>query len=958
MRLERRRWSITLGGSLILLAIAAFGLMGYRGWRDRLDRIELGEARRDMGEGRFRAARVRLTALASRRPDDGEVHYVLGLSEEFGGRRSAALAAWNRVSPESLFYPKAAAHRARVLIGEGKFSEAERLLVPLRERPGPLDPEVRQSLELLFRLEGRKSDVKGVIAQSWNGAVEPSIVLRRLQRFDRGAFPVGAVRLAVEHGDPDDDRVWLARANLAQNSGRLDEARKLLSDCEQRRPDDPVITRSLLDLEVVANDPVAAWHAAEKLPLHMLTNAERHRVQAWFAGFATDRETERKALEALVKVNPGETAAWDRLAELAFARGDRAEAEAFRQRKREINLIDARYEALLGREIQDASPSELAELAAQLGRDVEARGWLLIAKHTVTEPLITQVDSSSAPLTTFLEDVRPRNGFGPSGTPETSTVAMAFSDNAEAAGFRFVYDNGHADGRHRPPPEAMGGGVGLFDYDLDGFLDVYLVQAGPFPPGHGRQFDGDRLYRNKGDGTFEDVTERAGLSAFRRGYGHGVAVGDFDNDGKPDLFVTRWRSYALYHNKGDGTFEDVTDKMGLGGDRDWPTSAAFADLDNDGDLDLYVCHYLAYDEANPRRCHHPDAPTIDDCNPLDFDPLPDHAFRNDGGTFVEVTEAAGLSEKAGRGLGVVAADLDGDGLVDLYVANDMSANYLYKNLGGFRFQEIGLAAGAAASAEGGYKAGMGIACGDLNGDGLIDIAVTNYYGESTTFYQGLGRGVFADHSSAVGFSSATRVLLGFGITFADLDNDGRLDVLSANGHVADARPQVPWKMPIQLLRQGPSGRLADVSSHAGAPFSLNHLGRGLAVGDLDNDGRLDALVVCQNESTVYLHNATQGAGHAITIQLEGTRSNRDGIGAMVSVVAGKTTRTAPRFGGGSYQSADDPRLHFGLGSEDKVDRIEVRWPSGKVDAFEFERLPVDTRYLLREGETRPRSLGR
>ena len=869
------------------------------------------------------------------------------------------MAAWGRVTAESTFYPKATAHRARALNSEGKFSEAERLLVPLRERPGPLPPEVRQSHELLFRLEGRTNDVKVVIAQSWQGATDPSRVLRRLERFDRAASPIGAGRSAIERADPNDDRVWLARANLAQNSGHLDEARKLLSDCEKRRPDDPVVARSMLDLAVLANDPAAAWRAAEKLPLPTLSNAERHRLRAWFAGFATDRDVERKALEALVKVDPGQTAAWDRLAELAFARGDRADSDAFRQRKNEINVIRARYGTLLGRGIEDASPSELSDLAAQLGRELEARGSKsLIAMGALVSgrPLVAPVDLSSRPLTTCLEDLRPRDGLSPSGTSEQAAVALSFSDDAEAAGLRFVYDNGHADGRHRPPPEAMGGGVGLIDYDLDGFLDVYLVQAGPFPPGPGREYDGDRLFRNKGDGTFEDVTERAGLAAFRRGYGHGVTVGDFDNDGKPDLFITRWRSYALYHNKGDGTFEDVTDRMGLGGDRDWPTSAAFADLDNDGDLDLYVCHYLAYDEANPRRCRHPDAPNLDDCNPLDFDPMPDHVFRNDGRAFVDVTEAAGLSEKAGRGLGVVAADLDGDGLVDLYVANDMSANYLYKNLGGFRFEEVGLSAGAAASAEGGYKAGMGVACGDLDGDGQVDLAVTNYYGESTTFYQNLGHGVFADHSTAVGFSSATRVLLGFGISFADFDNDGRLDVLSGNGHVADARPQIAWKMPIQLLRQGPPGRLADVSAQAGPPFRPNHLGRGLAVGDLDNDGRLDALVVCQNESIVYLHNATPGAGagggHSITLQLEGTKSNRDGVGAVVSVTAGTTSRTAPRFGGGSYQSAGDPRLQFGLDSAENVDRVEVRWPSGRVDRF--ESLGADRRYILREGETKPR----
>jgi len=476
-----------------------------------------------------------------------------------------------------------------------------------------------------------------------------------------------------------------------------------------------------------------------------------------------------------------------------------------------------------------------------------------------------------------------------------------------------------------------------------------------FPPSRPASANADRLFRNKGDGTFEDASTRARIAGFPGGYGHGVTVGDYDNDGKPDLFLTRWRSYALYRNKGDGTFEDVTERVGLGGDRDWPTSAAFADLDLDGDLDLYVCHYLKYDETNPKRCQNDDS-SKHECNPLDFDALPDHAFRNDGGKFVDVTQDAGLFENTGRGLGVIAADLDGDNLVDLYVANDLSANYLYKNLGGFRFEEVGLATGAAASASGGYKAGMGVACGDLDADGLVDLAVTNYLNESTTFYKSLGNGLFVDRSEAIGIAAPTRLLLGFGLTFLDADNDGRLDVLSANGHVIDPRPKFPWMMPLQLLMGGPDGRLRDVSSKAGAPFGPIHLGRGLATGDLDNDGRLDALVICQNEPLVYLHNQTASRKdrHFVGFKLEGTKSNRDGIGAILTIHSGKRSWVVPRFGGGSYQSAEDLKLHVGLGDETKIDRVEVKWPSGKVDVF--SDLKSDSVYLIREGEPKVKTI--
>ena len=467
--------------------------------------------------------------------------------------------------------------------------------------------------------------------------------------------------------------------------------------------------------------------------------------------------------------------------------------------------MKAQYSKLIDRDDRTENAAELARLAAALGRKEEARGWLLVKNGLAgRESLEDEGKLGRA-------DQRSRSSWPTSG-PQVRLVSRAirccrtcvpeFRDDANAVGLAFIYDNGHTS-RRPTPPEATGGGVGLLDFDGDGWLDVYLVQGGPFPSGQSASQDGDRLFRNKRDGTFEDVTERSGLAALGRGYGHGVAVGDYDNDGRPDLFVTRWRAYALYHNKGDGTFEDVTTRAGLGGDRDWPTSAAFADLDRDGDLDLYVCHYLKYDENNPRRCSHPDSPAKHECNPLDFDALPDHVFRNDGGRFVDVTEAAGLFESTGRGLGVVAADFDGDDLIDLFVANDMSANYLYRNKGGFQFEEVGAVAGAAASADGGLQGGHGCRLwrprrrwqDRPGGDKLL-------WRIDHVFPQPRRRDVRRP-LHAIGISAPTRLLLGFGIAFVDLDNDGRLDVLSANGHVIDSRPRFPWMMPLQVLCMSP-----------------------------------------------------------------------------------------------------------------------------------------------------------
>ena len=417
-----------------------------------------------------------------------------------------------------------------------------------------------------------------------------------------------------------------------------------------------------------------------------------------------------------------------------------------------------------------------------------------------------------------------------------------------------------------------------------------------FPPIPAGLHTGDRLFRNRGDGTFEDATERSGIARMKRGYGHGVTVGDFDNDGHPDLFVTRWRSYALYRNRGDGTFEDITDRAGLGGDRDWPTSAAFADLDNDGDLDLYVCHYLVWDAEHPTLCKHPTkaGEPIDPnhvyeyCMPNPFPSRPDHLFRNDGGRFVDVTAEAGIVDPNGRGLGVVAADVDDDGLVDLFVANDTTANYLWHNLGGMKFEEAGVSSGVACNAQGAFQAGMGTAVGDLDGDGLPDLTVTNFYGESTTFFKNMGKGIFADRTSAIGLAGPSRYLLGFGIVLFDANNDGRLDLAQTNGHVVDNRPDFPLDMPGLLLIGGDRwtpGRRHPESR--GRPGPSRGSAARLAAGDLDNDGRIDLVSVPQNTPLVFFHNQTaSAAGHAVSFLLEGTKSNRDGVGAVVTVTAG------------------------------------------------------------------------
>jgi enediyne biosynthesis protein E4 len=950
--MRKRLW---LAFFLIFGAIAVAAWAGLQARAARRFRAALDQAKQEIAAKQYGRAYKRLIELGSSSDATGEVDYQLGICEYYRGHLDLARAAWSRVSLEGPFGARATLQSAMLAMTTGQITRAEELLqAGVRRWSGADVLELLRGLELLFHMEGRIEDVRRVILASWPQADNPAEVLKQLWRIDSAPLALEMVRETLEKGAENDDRVWLAWANLAIRTGQFDRASRWLDACVRRRPDDSVVWHARLDLARGQGDIAAAWSALEHLPDDALSPVGLLRLRVWLASLTGDPALERAALHALVAREPGETEALDRLAVFASLDHDASELARLRSRRSELLGVRLRYKTLLhGDSVGD--PAELARLAETLGRRIEARGWALIRDGKAGSPGLSRpaliVPEEGAPS----EHGRKIRSLGElcadlrsdiHGKPLAAAPGAVpnFVDLAAAAGLPFVHENGATPLKRLP--ETMCGGVGLFDYDGDGWLDVYAVQSGSLPPTQNTPC-GDRLFRNRGDGTFDDVTERTGLHRFPGGYGHGVAIGDFDNDGHPDLFVTRWQSYALYRNRGDGSFEDATKLAGLGGDRDWPTSAAWADLDGDGDLDLYVCHYVVFDALNPKVCRDGKSGRSQYCNPRDFVPLPDHVFRNDGGKFVDVTKEAGFVDPDGRGMGVVAADLDDDNRIDVYVANDMSPNYLFRNLGGFRFEERAFAAGAAVNSSGSFQSGMGIACGDLDVDGRPDLAVTNYYGESTTLFRNLGQGLFADDTTAMGLAAPTHDLLGFGVAFLDANNDRRLDLISANGHVSDYPPIFPWKMPIQLLTGGTDGRLSDVSSRAGEPFRSTHLARGLAAGDLDNDGRIDAIVQCQNEPLVYLRNQTSGGGHWLILRLEGVRSNRDGVGARVVLEAEGQRQSQQRFGGGSYQSARDPRLHFGLGDAARVEHLEVRWPSGQVDRY--DDLRADRGYLLREG---------
>lgn len=509
--------------------------------------------------------------------------------------------------------------------------------------------------------------------------------------------------------------------------------------------------------------------------------------------------------------------------------------------------------------------------------------------------------------------------------------------------------------------ETMGSGLGWIDYNNDGWLDLFCVQGGPVRPASA---DGslptNKLYRNNGDGTFADVTEAVGLA--RAGFGMGCAVGDYDNDGFDDLVVTYWGGVVLYHNEPDGRggrrFVDVTAKAGGLHNPHWATSCGWGDIDGDGYLDLYVCNYVEVDLANYPRCEHGATKKIFSCSPSHFAAASHRLYRNGGdGTFADATEASGIAAASpAPGLGVVLTDLDGDGRIDIYAANDMRPAYLFHNQGGGKFVEKGVFSGCALGSGGENIAGMGVDAGDVDDSGRPSLFATNFHGVPNVLFLNAGRLRFhyGTHRSGLGVPSLDR--LGFGTVFCDVDLDGRLDLAVANGHVERNAAEVygaPYAQKAQLfLGQGP-GRFRDGSGEVGAYFQEPRVGRGLAWADFDNDGRPDLAFSHIGGSIALLHNRTETNNGWLRLELvgDGKKSNRNAIGARVEIetTAGKQVRFVN--GGGSYLSASDRRLLVGLGPARRAERVTVRWPSGREQTF--TNLDGQRWWRLREGEVLP-----
>ena len=518
-----------------------------------------------------------------------------------------------------------------------------------------------------------------------------------------------------------------------------------------------------------------------------------------------------------------------------------------------------------------------------------------------------------------------------SGSPAASTVT--FRDVTQQSGIRFVHNNG-AFGK-KFLPETLGPGVAFIDYDNDGWPDIFLVNGMDWP-GHAQRHTTPKLYHNNHDGTFSDVTHKAGLDVEM--YGMGVAVGDYDNDGFDDLFVTAFGQSRLFHNNGNGTFTDVTQKAGLSGPRELSTSAAWVDYDKDGRLDLVVANYVQWTEQTDLYCTL-DGKSKSYCTPESYKGTAVRLWHNRGdGTFEEVSQKAGLGEPTSKTMGIAVLDYDDDGWPDLLLSNDTQPNKLYRNDGNGTFSEKGVIAGIAFSEDGVARAGMGVDAADYDHSGRPSLMITNFSNQMLSLYHNEGKGLFVDDAPQSAIGRATLLTLGFGCFFFDYDLDGWTDIFIANGHIdpdiQKVQANVKYAMPPHLFRNLGKGKFEEVTNSMGAAFIAPRVGRGAAYADINNDGRLDLLLATNGGPAYLFRNQAQAgsaANRSLRLKLLGTKSNKDGIGAVVRLSSGGETQTQMLRSGSSYLSSSELILTFGLAQHDKADAIEIRWPSGQVD---------------------------
>lgn len=530
---------------------------------------------------------------------------------------------------------------------------------------------------------------------------------------------------------------------------------------------------------------------------------------------------------------------------------------------------------------------------------------------------------------------------------------IILSDVTKDTGITFIHTDGSSGRRYIM--ETVTAGLALFDYDGDSDIDIYFLNGAPLKGTTCKTPPKNALYRNDGGWKFTDVTEKAGVGVTV--YGLGIAIGDYDNDGDPDIYLNNYGPNVLYRNNGDGTFTDVTKQAGVDDGFQVGAGACFLDMDKDGDLDLYVSHYLEFSYEKHVLTATRGFPIY--ANPRSYPPLPDTLYRNNGdGTFTDVSKESGVGQHAGYGMGTVCADYDNDGDTDIFVANDVMENFLFKNDGTGKFEEVGLTSGVAYDLHGDEQGSMGVDCGDYDNDGWLDFHVTSYQGQLATLYRNLDGVVFQDVTLETGAGAGTLPHVTWGNNFVDFDNDGDRDIFIACGHLLDNvelydATTTYFQQNLLLMNTG-DGKFINVTEESGDGMKVKLSSRGAGFDDLDNDGDVDVVILNARREPTILRNDSPSKGRWLQVRLKGVKTNRDGVGARVKVTAGNLTLVDEVHSGRGYQSHYGTRLYFGLGNRNKVDRIEVRWIGGGLDIF--KNITADQLVTLTEGSSKPRGM--
>lgn len=964
----------------LLLTVAALSALVLPSWANTDELVR--QARKALAQQRYAEALRHCDRALQLNPQSVEAIIIAGGAAAAGGDAELAVRYYDRLTDEqngrTADAQCVAAHLLLFELHRAADAEARYRRV-LNSHPD--HPIANSGLANLLGLSGRR----------WE-AIPPTLKLLRQQTCTANQL----ILIGSEsggHQDPElmekclqerprDPVALMGSAWHAAKAGRAQAAERLARAAVEAAPDLVQAHAQLGSLLLESSsDPEALSHWQAQLPREADEHPEIWLVRGDWARIRGEPETAIRCYWETLRRNPNYRTALYQLAQLLIARGEPQRAAPYLRRSEQLQRLKE-AEAVLFEGVQTSVEPirTVAERMQGLGRLWEAAGWCRIAgqldpRASWPRAMIDQLRASldgSPPLTlrsanpAFTEDLSDfplplwKSESGAPAPIEASaaltSASVSFRDDAAALGLDFTYFNS-AD--PSTPGQRMyefsGGGAAALDFDLDGWPDLYFTQGCEWPPQNGAGERTDRLFRNRSGVEFLDITEPAGLTETT--FSQGTAAGDLDNDGFADVYVANIGKNRLYHNNGDGTFSDISAELGDDAER-WTTSCAIADLNGDSLPDIYAVNYLQGEGIFDRVCEHKDGARRM-CAPFDFDGAQDQFYLNRGdGRFEDATEAAGFNVPHGKGLGVAVGDFDGTGRPSVVVANDLVPNFLFTSRqqrrgGAPLFEEQGLASGLALNASGQAEGCMGIAVDDMNGDGRLDLMITNFLGESNTLYVQSEEGLFRDATAEAGLVQPTLPLLGFGTQCLDGELDGIPDLVVTNGHVDDLRAYgQPYHMRPQYFRGVGSGRFVELAEETlGSFFGGEYLGRGMARLDWNRDGREDVAISHLDSPAALLTNTTTGAGHFLAVQLRGVQCDRDAIGTSVTVRAGASSRTRQLTAGDGYQASNQRQLVFGLGSSTRVEAVEIRWPGGPRQ--EFLDVPVDCELLFIEGADRP-----